>query len=168
MELFDLFGNKSQSVSSGAIISECKKYRYRLWRIWDQTKPAVLFIMHNPSKADEVNSDPTMTRCVNFAKSWGFGGIWIGNLSPYRATNPDDLKCLAPDELQPKENQNHVKEMMSICSMHILAYGNPSRAMLKPDLTKYDWHYLKLTKQGNPYHPLYLKSTLKPLKFTTN
>lgn len=161
----DLFGQPVHSVVTGALFSPCKKYRYRLWRIWDKSKPAVLFIMHNPSTADEVDPDPTITRCINFAKSWGYGGIWVGNLSPYRATDPNDLKGLTPAELQPAVNEQHVQEMMAICPMHVLAYGNPVVAMLKPDLNKYDWHYLKLTKQGNPWHPLYLKSTLKPLKF---
>ena len=29
----------------GAIISDCGKYRYQLWRIWDKTATLVMFIM---------------------------------------------------------------------------------------------------------------------------
>lgn len=153
-------------MKKGAIISECGLYRYQLWRIWNESLPKVLFIMHNPSKATDVEDDNTMTRCVNFAKSWGYGGIYIGNLSPFRETNPDNMKHIDYDVLMPKENEKHVREMMELCELHVLAYGNPIVRLLKPDVYKNKWHYLKLTKQGNPYHPLYLKASLTPIKFT--
>lgn len=158
MELFN-------DITKSSVISDCGKYRFQLSRIWDHTKSKVLFIMHNPSIADAEKSDPTMTRCVNFARKWGYGGIYIGNLSPYIATNPADLKNLSSAELQPKENNEHVAIMMGLCSIHILAYGNPYRAMMIPDRTANDWHYLSLTKAGNPGHPLYLKSDLTPKPF---
>nr|WP_252726063.1 DUF1643 domain-containing protein [Acinetobacter indicus] len=58
-------------MEKGAEISECSKYRYSLWRIWDKDKPIFTFIGLNPSTADHVQDDPTITRCINFAKSWG-------------------------------------------------------------------------------------------------
>ena len=122
-------------------------------------------MMHNPSIADAVKSDRTMDKCVKFAKAWGYGGIYIGNLSPYIATNPKDLKQLSIEELQPKENNDHVAFMMNACELHILAHGNPSRAMVVPDRHTNDWHYLELTKYGNPKHPLYLKGNITPQKF---
>ena len=58
----------------GAVLSEDRKYRYALWRIWEAEGPKVLFICLNPSKADEFNDDPTLIRCINFAKLWKMTG----------------------------------------------------------------------------------------------
>ena len=69
-----------ESTLNGAIISDCGKYRYQLWRKWDPSLPVVLFIMLNPSQADASEDDPTIRRCINYAKSWGYGGIYVGNL----------------------------------------------------------------------------------------
>ena len=75
-----------------AIISRCEKYRYKLTRTWDEDKGKVLFIMLNPSTANHVQNDLTTIRCINFAEKWGYGGIMIGNIYPFRAKRPKDLK----------------------------------------------------------------------------
>ena len=77
---------------SKAIISNCNKYRYELHREWDKDKGKVLFIMLNPSTADSYNDDLTTIRCMNFAKKWGYGGIMIGNIYPFRAKRPKHLR----------------------------------------------------------------------------
>ncbi|GHX72979.1 hypothetical protein VCSRO16_3593 [Vibrio cholerae] len=69
-----------------AELSKCRKYRYALWRTWDSDKPFAMFIGLNPSTADEKNDDPTLRRCINFAKSWGYGGVCMANLFAFRAT----------------------------------------------------------------------------------
>lgn len=157
-----------QEEKSGAVLSDCGKYRYRLWRKWDTSKPLVLWVMHNPSKADATESDATIDKITRFTKSWGYGGFYVGNLSPYRATNPENLKGLQNHELFPSENYNHIMDMAFMCDLHVLAHGNPAwlKSGMKHDykkLPKYSWHYLKLTNSGNPYHPLYLKSNLTPI-----
>ncbi len=151
----------------GAIISDCKKYRYQLWRIWDSSKPFVLFIMHNPSTADGTDDDPTIRRCINFAKSWGYGGIYVGNLFPYRATDPKELIGLTPLVLTPFNNIMHIGNMIIKCKLHVLAYGNPIIKAATPIISDERWHCLKVTKFGNPCHPLYLKHTLQPIPFTS-
>ena len=78
-------------MKKSAIISNCNKYRYELHREWDKDKRKVLFIMLNPSTADADNNDLTTIRCINFAKKWGYGGIMIGNIYPFRAKRPKDL-----------------------------------------------------------------------------
>ncbi len=152
-------------MKKGAIISECGKYRYQLWRIWDESLPKVLFIMHNPSKADADNDDPTIRRCIGYAKFWGYGGIYVGNLFPYRATDPNELKKLSVSELWPIENIKHTSQLKAKCKTYILAYGNPFDKSFtpSPDFIDADWKCLKLTKSGNPCHPLYLKSDLVPI-----
>src|SRR5215217_1316798 len=171
MNLFDeLYPKRLEGTTSprGAEISACGKNRYKLWRLWDFSKPYCLFIMHNPSTADADQDDPTIRRCIAFAKSWGYGGIYVGNLIPYRATNPKDLIIAGWDACYCNwiENLDHIKVMADICSMHILANGN----QILPDADfpvkwlDYPWHYLKLNKSNDPAHPLYLKSNLKPIK----
>lgn len=148
---------------SGAIISDCKKYRYRLWRIWDADKGNVMFVLHNPSTADENNDDPTVRRCVNYAKSWGYGGIYICNLYPYRATNPKDLLNKPFEEISPPQNMYYINQTLKKCSLHVLAYGNPAIKDTTPVLFDNIYMCLGLTKKGNPKHPLYLPSNLMPI-----
>lgn len=149
----------------GAEISICKKYRYQLWRIWDDSKPKVLWVMHNPSTADADIDDPTIRRCIGFSQSWGYGGIYVGNLVAYRATNPKELIGIPLPRMNPIYNAASIVEMALKCQLHILAYGNPILKESVPESFNDEWHYLKLTKDGNPGHPLYLKSDLKPMCF---
>jgi len=157
--------NKVQYFSTAAI-SECKKYRYSLDRIWDFDKPRVLFIMHNPSTANENTDDPTIRRCIKFAQDWGYGGICVGNLFPYRATDPKELLKLEHEEMADTcINEVYLSVMANECERHILAFGNPIAPYLHSMLPKVEWEALKLTKKGNPCHPLYLRSDLKPFTF---
>ena len=149
----------------GATISPCGKYRFGLHRIWDRSKPFVYFVMHNPSTADSLLDDPTIRRCIGFAKSWGYGGIYVGNLYSYRATDPKELLNKSLDELTCEQQFEYHREMIDICQLHVLAYGNPISKEDFPIAFDDTWHCLKLTKAGNPCHPLYLKSDLKPLNF---
>jgi hypothetical protein len=147
----------------GAIISECGKYRFRLWRIWDFSKPKVLWIMHNPSTADGDCDDATIRKITKFTKTWGYGGLYVGNLFPYREKNPNLLKGKSFEEIAPMENFKHIQEMVAVCDLHILAYGNPVIEDATPELFDKHWHHLgELTKFDNPRHPLYLRDDLKP------
>jgi len=153
-------------MKSRAIISECGKYRYSLSRIWDDDKPMVLFVMLNPSTADGDQDDPTIRRCIGFAKSWGYGGLWVGNLLAYRATNPKDLKSVA-DPFGP-DNEIHLMQMAIEADLLVCAWGNPNITKNMMHRTKLITglglvpHFLELSKDGTPKHPLYLKSNLKP------
>ena len=158
-------------MTKGAIISRDNNYRYQLWRIWDDSLPKVLFIMHNPSTADAEKDDKTITRCINFAKSWGCGGLYVGNIFPFRETNPAKLKRHSIDTLEMyRYNQLHIDIMKNTCSIHVLAYGNPVDNRFTVDfITKYnDCQCLKVLKNGNPGHPLYLSADLKPIPFSPN
>jgi hypothetical protein len=78
---------------AGADFSECRRYRYALWRHWDWKGPenCVMFVGLNPSTADETKNDKTISNCVGFAKKWGYGGIYMLNLFAFRATDPKDM-----------------------------------------------------------------------------
>lgn len=175
MTLFEKKELKSllHNSNSGAVISSCEKYRYKLWRIWDRSLPSVLFIMLNPSTADDVENDRTITRCINFAKSWGFGSLYVGNLFAFRSKKPKDLYTIS-DPIGP-ENLNHLSEMVKATDMIILAYGN-GNVVKKLSSDKSMLHLLQLSffnqefwcidksKDNIPCHPLYLKKTLVPEK----
>ena len=143
-----------------ALLSEDNIYRYQLSRIWDEEKPKILFIMLNPSTADEFVEDPTIRRVVNYAKDWGYGGVYVGNLYAFRSTDPKGLKCIA-DPIGP-ENINHIQTLISLVDKVIYAWGNEQK---EPDWLKkiVETPYcIEISKKGIPKHPLYLKKCLIP------
>ncbi|WP_180054180.1 MULTISPECIES: DUF1643 domain-containing protein [unclassified Acinetobacter] len=153
-------------MEKGAEISECSKYRYSLWRIWDKDKPIFTFIGLNPSTADHVQDDPTITRCINFAKSWGGGGIYMANLFAYRATKPQEM--MAQEDPIGTQNDEYLYRLASQ-SKHIIAcWGNDGafkeRSAFVKQLLKDKLYYLELNKSGEPKHPLYIHSStqIKP------
>lgn len=151
--------------STGAIFSPCQKYRYRLWRIWDNEKPKVFFIMLNPSKANVFSDDPTIRRCKQFAYSWGYGGIYVGNLFSFISTDPK-LLMEVTDPTGP-ENMYHLNAMKSKTEITICAWGNKQGwPSFISNITK-NPYVLELAKDGTPKHPLYLRSNLRPKKYFT-
>ena len=151
-------------MQSGAIITG--NYRYLLWREWDSTSKTVTFIMLNPSRADAQANDPTITRCINFAKTWGYGRLEVVNLFAYRTPHPSLLKQAA--EPIGRNNDRHITESVERSDRIILAWGNHG-TWRKQDLytlellKNYNHLYsLGITKKGCPRHPLYLRSNTKP------
>jgi len=162
---------KYSPMTKEALISECGDYRYKLSRVWDQSKSSVMFIMLNPSTADAEKDDRTITRCINFAKSWGYGGIMVGNLYAYRATSPEKLSRVC-DPLGP-DNLICLRSMAPKSAKIICAWGHKHIVdvlekkfkvieSLRILLEKRRIYYLELSKNGVPKHPLYLKKELEP------
>ena len=156
---------------SGAVITG--DYRYLLWREWDSFSKTVSFIMLNPSRADAEINDPTITRCINFAKSWGYGRLEVVNLFAYRTPKPSLLKQAA--EPIGRYNDRYILESVEKsdplcgCLRHrvILAWGN-NGTWQQQDLyvlqllKSYNHLYsLGIIKKGCPRHPLYLRSTIR-------
>jgi hypothetical protein len=144
---------------SGATISDCGTYRYRLWRTWSDAPP-VLFVMLNPSTADATANDPTIRKCIAFAKRWGHGGIEVGNLFALRSTDPKALRR-HPDPVGP-DNDQSLRIMARLCGMVICAWGNGGTlngrgrnvaAMLAEEGRAP--LCFNITKAGQPEHPLY-------------
>jgi hypothetical protein len=154
-----------------AVIDATGTYRYRLSRIWG-TDPGpgrlVNFIMLNPSTADATEDDPTIRRCVGFARSWGFGGIVVTNLFAFRATEPKDM-ISAFDPYGP-ENDGYVFATAARSPLVVCAWGAHGtlhhrgaevvRGLRARDITP---HHLGLTKGGQPRHPLYLPGAARPV-----
>ena len=126
----------------------------------------VMFIGLNPSTADEQNDDPTLTRCINYAKTWGFGSICMTNLFAYRATRPKDM--LAVSDPVGIENDEWLIEQSQKAGLVIAAWGNTGAHLNRSSEVKQlipKLHYLNLNQSGEPAHPLYLKLDLRPLPF---
>ena len=149
---------------SGAVFSDCRKYRYALWRMWNEHMPIAMIIGLNPSTADQTRNAPTITRCINFSRSWGYGGVCVTNLCGFRATAPTELK--AHHDPIGKENDAWVHEMAKGVAITVAAWGNHGKFLNRSDkfLTTLDQlHCIQMNKSGEPAHPLYLKAGLKPV-----
>lgn len=144
---------------AGADFSADRLYRYRLWRRWSPFGGSLGFIMLNPSKADARQDDPTVRVCAGRARLFMYGGIVVGNLYGWIATEPDDLRGVA--DIVGRDNDEHLRRMAS-CKDIVLAWGahaDPARAAaviallcaLPQSPTLY---HLGLTRTGMPRHPL--------------
>ena len=156
-----------------AVISKCEKYRYKLTRTWDEDKKKVLFIMLNPSTANHIENDLTTIRCINFAEKWGYGGIMIGNIYPFRAKRPKDLRKWLNESLDfyaAHENMKYVKDMAKEAGIIVCAWGCNHPGI--PDWIEKlgDLFYLELCKDDiTPKHPLgNLSRELIPTNYKLN
>jgi len=159
-----LVGNKWSS----AIFSPCRKYRYSLFRLWDSSKPVIVFIGLNPSTADEFSDDPTVRRCVNYAKAWGFGSFRMLNIFAFRATHPGNMK--AQKDPIGSANDWILSHTVEEAGMTVCAWGAHGEHMDRGAevvrlLKSFDLYALKITQTGQPSHPLYLKKNLQPFIF---
>ena len=155
-------------VVKGAEFSDCRTYRYVLWRQWDWQGYAnqVMFIGLNPSTADETEDDPTIRRCIGFAKSWGYGGLLVMNAFAFRSTDPREMKRAA-DPIGPANNEAFGYRRTQV-GLFIAAWGancseereqQVCRAIGSPI------HCLGRTHSGRPKHPLYLPGNATPELF---
>lgn len=152
---------------NGAAFSECRKYRYALWRIWDKTKPLVMFIGLNPSTANETEPDPTITRVKGFAARWGYGGFYMMNLFSFVTPYPEELK---------QDDDTHLNflwlgNVKEKCEKVIFAWGDFKEAKERAAFIAGKWsdaYALIINKNGTPRHPLYVKGDVVPVKFTAN
>jgi hypothetical protein len=130
--------------------------------------------MLNPSTADAEVDDPTIRRCMGFARSWRLGSVWVVNLFAFRATSPDDMKRVV-NPVGPYNDDaiSDLAEYVAPYGMHarvICAWGahggfqnrdtRVHQLLLK---AKVHPECLGTTLQGAPRHPLYVKGD-KPLE----
>lgn len=147
-----------------AYISKDGVYRYNLVREWgDADSPGMLFIMLNPSTADAVEDDPTIRRCINFAKREGCGYLEVVNLFAFRATDPSDMKA-ASDPVG-EENDIVIRQALDDADVVVCGWGahGSYRGRDEEVITLirnsgHDAMALGVTKAGLPRHPLYLKN----------
>jgi hypothetical protein len=161
----NLFGTKEKD----AEFSGCGEYRYWLKRSWDETKPKVMFIGLNPSKADKVDDDPTIRIVCGFARRWGFGGVYMLNLFAVISTDP---KLLLTHKSPVGEFNDHFLSTISKeCGKVVFAWGAFKQAQKRekqviamfPDAV-----CLVKMKGGQPGHPLMKRLDLQPIYYDTS
>jgi hypothetical protein len=156
---------------SDAVLSPCGRYRYRLTRTWDDGRPAA-FVMLNPSTADADRDDPTVRRCVAFARAWGCAGLVVVNLFAFRATDPYAMREQGAAAVGP-ENDAHIRAAVIECSPVVCAWGAHGGFLLRDAAVRelirrsgLPWGMcLGLTKGGHPRHPLYVPATTLPVPY---
>ncbi len=153
----------------GAEFDATGAYRYSLWRECDTRAPAVAFVMLNPSTADAERDDPTIRRCANLARSWGYGSLEVVNLFAYRASEPKRLRETR-DPIGPA-NDDYLVDAADRTRVVIVAWGVHG-GLMDRDLEAFrllagrgDIHCLGFTKAGHPRHPLYVRRETVPVLF---
>lgn len=154
---------KHEYAYSGAVLSNCGTFRYRLWRIWRPEWPRLLWIMLNPSTADAANDDPTIRKCAAFARGWNYGGIEVANLYAFRTPSPQALKAsgyrVGPDNLEVLRTMLRALPSDTRVVAAWGAHAQPSmQEWLRVEALQagVPLYFLKQNKDGSPGHPLYL------------
>lgn len=164
--------SKTSIATGAARFSDDRKYRYLLTREFGGISTC-LFLMLNPSIADDVVDDPTIRRCIGFARREGFGRLEIVNLYGFMATEPSTL--FAEQDPIGTENDSAIEESLDRANLVIAAWGNhgsysPNRVEHVVGMIR---NYGKravcfgLTKQIQPRHPLYLAANTALIEFPT-
>jgi len=157
-------------LKSGANFSECRLYRYALWRIWDESLPTVMWIGLNPSTADETVDDPTIRRCKAFSADWGYGGMYMLNLFAFRATDP---RVMRTQEFPiGQENYRFLQEYHDKADLTVAAWGIHGKFLdqdiaVAKMLTEESTGLVCLgtTKDGHPKHPLYVAGSTQRVRY---
>jgi hypothetical protein len=151
-----------------AVFSPCGRYRYALSRVWSTGGRFCLFVMLNPSTADAEKNDPTIRRCIGYAKSWGFDGLDVANLFALRSTEPVALYDV-DDPIGPA-NDEWIARLAARASRIVCAWGNHGSLMGRGDAvvaalvaTGAKPLCLGLNGTGSPVHPLYQPKDVEPM-----
>ncbi len=142
-----------------------ESYRYALWRRWDLARPRVCFVLLNPSTAGAAQDDPTIRRCLGFARRWGFGSLEVVNLFAWRSTDPAALR-LVPDPIGPR-NDRAIRRSAARARTVVVGWGEAGGLLGRDrDVTRLlsgrPLLCLGVTRRGRPRHPLYLRSDASP------
>lgn len=139
------------------------EYRYTLTRIWDRALPMITFVLLNPSTADSGQLDPTLRRCVRFAKREEYGGMVILNLYAFRTKDPKVMMA-ATDPVGPDND----RMLADVTGTVVAGWGtNADPARVARALTLLPrLHALGVTKDGHPQHPLYVSANAPLIEWT--
>lgn len=155
---------------TSAEFSPCERYRYSLTRRWDNRLPGVCFVMLNPSTATAEKDDPTIRRCVGFAKHWGYGGVAIVNLFALRSTDPAQL-YVADDPIGPKNDEailewTGCRDVVCAWGAHGAHLGRGAAVLsLIHRHTAGTVMCLGVTQDGQPKHPLYIAKSQERITY---
>jgi hypothetical protein len=143
-----------------AVFNEARTHRYLLRRRW-AGGPMMTWIMLNPSTADAFTDDPTIRRCISFARREGCGALSVVNLFALRATDPRELRK-HPDSVGPCNDQ--MIDAWTRGVRTVAAWGADAtavkrgqevgRRLIAADVAL---SCLGVTSAGHPRHPLYVR-----------
>ena len=139
-----------------------KKEWYSLKREWDKSKNKILYIMLNPSLADDKNDDPTIRRLISFTKKYNYGGFLVGNIFTTITPNPKEI-----DKSKGISDKNFEKLLKLINKVDQIVYAwgdNIEEPQLLKELVLNPKCFGK-NLNGSPKHPLYLPSETKLINF---
>lgn len=158
------------SIPKGAIFSEQRTYRYALWRMWSATKKPLMTIGLNPSTANEITDDPTITRLIGRAAKEGFGGLLMANLYAYVSTDPNAL-IRGKIETVGVLNDYYLRQMILLSEKQLCAWGTftgiDKRAT---EVLKFiaEPYCLGTNRNGSPKHPLYIGYNVPMVRYHSN
>ncbi len=153
-----------------------KAYRYWLERDLGEGSGTLAFVMLNPSTADETEDDPTIRRCIGFAKRESARRLVVANLFAWRATKPAGLLRALVDADDPKGLRRSWLRALSIPNARtVVAWGvgggirsvvrmiddRAGRFAGTAHQLDRPLYCLGKTKSGYPRHPLYLRADTK-------
>lgn len=162
--------------TSGAILSDCGRYRYYLQRTWHVGRPRLVFVMLNPSTADARDDDATIRVCAGRAASTSYGGIDVVNLFALRSTDPKALYAYEGQPISepgfPYKNDAIIEKVAKNAGLVICAWGKHGAHLHRDKIVLQrlkEWgvvpHALKLNHDGSPAHPLRIGYDKKPFQF---
>lgn len=157
--------SKDGDTERSAEFSECGRYRYRLARWWG-TGRRLVWVMLNPSTADEQENDPTVERCERRARSMGFDGVEVVNIFALRSTDPNAL-YIEPDPIGPCNARAILEAALTgrvVCAWggHGKLHGHADRAEKMLREFDHELYALKVNRDGSPAHPLYVPYRVEP------
>ncbi len=146
-------------------------YRYTLWReVNPEASGITAFIGLNPSTATEEINDPTIRRCMRFARDFGSRYLCMLNVFGYRATDPKVMKRV--EDPFGGENLYHITRVVKMADNVVAAWGTDGywkdggrivqlaiQGLGPPDAPICRLKCLGKTRDGSPRHPLYIKAT---------
>lgn len=154
-----------------ALLSPCGAYRFTLSRqLEPEGTSSCVFIMLNPSRADATDDDPTVRKCMKFAKAWGYSLLHVVNLFAWRDKSPAAMK-LAKYPVG-ENNDVIVRLAASRAGIVVCAWGKHGTHLDRHNVMRqqlHGWgipvHYLALNKDGTPKHPLYCRDDTVPTRW---
>lgn len=159
---------RDPEVLGAAAFDRTRRYRYSLMRAWGDG-PRAVFVMLNPNAADATRDDPTIRRCVGFARRWGYGSVEVVNLFGLRARDPRDL-ARAADPVGP-DNDRYLRAAVRRADLVVCAWGASRIAARRAAAARDLWdgsplRCLGRTRSGAPRHPLYLRRDTRRRRFS--
>ena len=157
-----------ESMERHAEFDPSGRYRYSLTRRWAQGGGRTAFVLLNPSTADAHRDDPTIRRCISFARAWGYGELEVVNLFAFRATLPRDLR--KGRNPVGADNDAFLLRAAHGANLVLLAWGTHGTlagrdAQVLALMKGRELRCLGKTRDGHPRHVLYLPKHLEPEPF---